>query len=509
MEEIAEIRLIWTLSVKSSAGWDTRDILLKKDNAAMFVDIVCRLSLLFLSHAVSKAMAYPVIVLRTIWDFMKSNAQTRKAWSCLEKEFSFSVLDARKLIACFHEEVKRGLAGEPSSLKMIPCYVSRPTGLEKGSYLALDLGGTNLRVLAVELDGRGGANIAAVSRFVIPEPVMHGRGEALFDFLADGVSLFFEEHGYNLQQHHNLAFTFSFPVDQGAVNSGILLNWTKGFTAFGVVGKDVVALLAEALTRKNIKNISVTALANDTTGTLMTKSYADASCDMGVILGTGTNACYPENPRRIAKYSGSDDQKETIVNIEWGNFNKVEMNKFDQALDRATQNAGLQRMEKMVSGMYLGELARLVILDRIDQGCLLQKKNRHIFDRECSVTTEHLSKAAGGENFFAEFGFENATDHDREAAVRISHIISKRAARIAGAAIAAVITWMDAGLERHHTIAVDGSLFEKFPGFRTNILNILQELFGDGAEKTALCAAVDGSGIGAAIMTAVAADRRS
>ena len=87
-------------------------------------------------------------------------------------------------------------------------------------------------------------------------------------------------------------------------------------------------------------------------------------------------------------------------------------------------------------------------------------------------------------------------------------MISKRAARIAGAAIAAVINWMDAGLERHHTVAVDGSLFEKFPGFRTNILNILQELFGDGAGKTVLCAAVDGSGIGAAVMAAVASGRR-
>ena len=454
-------------------------------------------------------VVYPIITTRhAIGHFMQGNAQTIEQWSRLERVFSFSVSDARKLITCFHEEMKRGLAGQASSLKMIPCYVSRPTGLEKGSYLALDLGGTNLRALAVELDGRGGANISAVSRFVIPEPVMHGSGEALFDFLADGVLLFLEKHGYNLRQNHDLAFTFSFPVEQSAINVGILLNWTKGFTAFGVEGKDVVALLREALVRKNIKNISVTALANDTTGTLMTKSYDDASCDMGVILGTGTNACYSENLHRIPKYSVSDDsEREMVVNLEWGNFDKVEMNGYDQELDRATRNAGLQRMEKMVSGMYLGELARLVILDMIDNGCLLQKKHRYIFEREYSVTTELLSQAAGGEDFLAGFGLENATDHDREAAVRISHIISRRAARIAGTAIAAVVTWMDAGFERHHTVAVDGSLFEKFPGFRTNILHILQELLGDSAEKIALCPAADGSGIGAAIVAAVASGR--
>jgi len=317
-----------------------------------------------------------------------------------------------------------------------------------------------------------------------------------------------EKHGYNLQQHHDLAFTFSFPVEQSALNAGILLNWTKGFTASGVEGKDVVALLAEAFVRKNIKNISVTALANDTIGTLMTKSYADASCDMGAILGTGTNACYPENTCRIAKYSGSDDGRGMIVNLEWGNFDRIEMNDYDRALDRATRNIGWQRLEKMVSGMYLGELARLVILDMVDRGCLLKKKDRHFFNHGYSVTTEHLSQAAGGEDIFAQFGLVTATDRDREVAVRISHIVSRRAARIAGAAIAAVITWMDAGLERSHTVAVDGSLFEKYPGFSTNILNILQELFGESADKIALSTTVDGSGIGAAIIAAVASSRR-
>ena len=474
----------------------------------MSVDFVYRLDLLFLKYAASHATAYPIMARHAFGYFMQCDAQTSEEWSRLESLFSFARQDARNLITCFHEEMKRGLAGGASSLQMIPCFVGRPTGKEEGSYLALDLGGTNLRVLAVELDGRGGANVSAVSRFVIPGPVMHGRGEALFDFLADGVFLFLEQHRYNLQQHQDLAFTFSFPVEQSALNAGILLNWTKGFTASAVEGKDVVALLEEAFFRKNIKNISVAALANDTTGTLMMKSYADASCDMGVIVGTGTNACYPENTRSIAKYSGSDCEQETIVNLEWGNFDRIEMNSYDQALNCASRNIGRQRMEKMVSGMYLGELARLVFLDMIDKGCLLKKKDRQIFDREYSVTTEHLSRAAGGEDIFAQFGLVNASDRDREAAVRISHIVSRRAARIAGAAIAAVITWMDADIERHHTVAIDGSLFEKYPGFITNMLNILQELFGDSAEKIALSTATDGSGIGAAIMAAVASGRR-
>jgi hexokinase len=39
---------------------------------------------------------------------------------------------------------------------MLPTFVfGWPTGKEKGSYLAVDLGGTNLRVCHVELEGEG------------------------------------------------------------------------------------------------------------------------------------------------------------------------------------------------------------------------------------------------------------------------------------------------------------------------------------------------------------------
>jgi len=33
-----------------------------------------------------------------------------------------------------------------------------------------------------------------------------------------------------------LGFTFSFPVKQTSIDSGILINWTKGFAVSGTVG---------------------------------------------------------------------------------------------------------------------------------------------------------------------------------------------------------------------------------------------------------------------------------
>ena len=40
-----------------------------------------------------------------------------------------------------------------------------------------------------------------------------------------------------------LGFTFSFPVEQQALDKALLIQWTKGFDVDGVVGTDIVEQL--------------------------------------------------------------------------------------------------------------------------------------------------------------------------------------------------------------------------------------------------------------------------
>ena len=56
-----------------------------------------------------------------------------------------------------------------------------------------------------------------------------------------------------------------------------------------------------------------------------------------------------------------------------------------------------------------------------------------------------------------------------------------------------------------HTVGIDGSLFEKYPGFGTKMTDVFKELYGEKSEKIALAHSKDGSGRGAAIIAAVAA----
>jgi hexokinase len=115
---------------------------------------------------------------------------------------------------------------------------------------------------------------------------------------------------------------------------------------------------------------------------------------------------------------------------------------------------------------------------------------------------------SGGSNIFAGLGLADVSAADGQAIREISRIVSTRSARIAGTAIAAVVTWMDAHLEAGHTVAIDGSLFEKYPGYQDAMRLLLQDLFGNRAARIKLELVRDGSGIGSAIIGAVAASSR-
>lgn len=59
-------------------------------------------------------------------------------------------------------------------------------------------------------------------------------------------------------------------------------------------------------------------LINDTVGTVMSTAYYDRKTALGLILGTGTNACYIENIDRIGILDSfvEPDQKQVKILLE-------------------------------------------------------------------------------------------------------------------------------------------------------------------------------------------------
>jgi hexokinase len=126
-----------------------------------------------------------------------------------------------------------------------------PDGHEQGTYLALDMGGTNLRVCEITLTEEKGAFDITQSKYKMPDELRTGTAEELWEYIADCLQQFIETH----HQEKSIAkiplgFTFSYPATQEYVDHGILQRWTKGFDIDGVEGKDVVPPLEEILKKR-------------------------------------------------------------------------------------------------------------------------------------------------------------------------------------------------------------------------------------------------------------------
>ena len=80
--------------------------------------------------------------------------------------------------------------------------------------------------------------------------------------------------------------------------------------------------------------------------------YFDQDAMVGLILGTGSNACYVERIDQISALPQGQHGPEMIVNVEWGNFDGDSLPKtqFDRDIDDITPNAGEQAFEKQISG---------------------------------------------------------------------------------------------------------------------------------------------------------------
>jgi hexokinase len=80
----------------------------------------------------------------------------------------------------------------------------------------------------------------------------------------------------------------------------------------------------------------------------MSCAYKDSSTAIGLILGTGTNACYIENLDKVGTWNGDyNEPKQVIINMEWGAFgdngclNHIRT-KYDEEVDRSSINSGKQ-----------------------------------------------------------------------------------------------------------------------------------------------------------------------
>ena len=454
--------------------------------------------------------------------------------------------------------------------------------------MAVDLGGTNFRVCSIQLHGNTTFSLTQ-TKVPIPRELMTAKTYTdLFSFLAKQIQAFLREHhaehyvghmerrgsqveGWRNEEIFNLGFTFSFPVEQYGLNKGTLVRWTKGFDIHDAVGRDVCEMLQDEIDVLRLP-VKVVALVNDTVGTLMARSYTSpgkSGTMIGAIFGTGTNGAYVEKLDRVKKLKTmqtSDYDKTTgemIINTEWGSFDNhmriLPSTSYDASLDAESNNPGLQMFEKRVSGMFLGEILRRVILAMYRDPSIVFLKDSSSEHNDLHTTT-NIDPSSGLFNGYAldssflsvahgdiseglrltrqaldkDLKIFGASTEDAAAVKTVATAIGKRAARLSAVAIGAIV--LSSGkLDKKSTadatslvdganastllngnelaeedvidIGVDGSLVEFYPGFETYIREALREIEGIGASgerRVRIGIAKDGSGVGAALIALVA-----
>lgn len=361
-----------------------------------------------------------------------------------------------------------------------------------------------MRVAKVYFEGSGKIRILNEISHSITDELKLTEDNALFEFIAQCIKDIEPDNGMTA------GFTFSYPCNLSSQKSGTILEWTKDINASSCIGKDPVKLLQEACQKLGV-NVRIVSLSNDSVSTLVSYSYTHQETAMGVILGSGTNAAYVERVANICKLKAQVAAPNMIVNMEWGalgtsNPSILPRSSLDEEIDQHSSNPGKQYLEKLMSGLFLGELTRLWIT-RLRQEkkllCKTELSNRLFTERMCLESrfcTSALLDDSDGltdiESTLQSFGIHNSSNKDRLLIQQIVDRVITRSARLMGTCLYTVLSHMkENGLSG--CVGLDGSVYKYVPGYKVRMMKAMRELGMEGLE----CGiAQNGSCIGSALV---------
>ncbi|CAI7644508.1 unnamed protein product [Penicillium viridicatum] len=343
-----------------------------------------------------------------------------------------------------------------SDQQFLPTPVTQlPTGQETGRYLAIDVGGSNLRVAFIELLGeavdsdvrptgateRSQDTIRKAQRqrvkrtleraWPIQEHLKMDKAEDLFSWIGDCIaevvaeSLLSDATKKDIPAELDMGITFSFPIMQESLAEATLMPMGKGFAISSNLNLGNILLNGyEKHTRRPdddqpttkrrklfaLPKLKIQAITNDTVATLASlaykvKSLPNSRVAMGIIVGTGCNATIPMKLGDLHESKAKSvnvmepSAVETIVNTEWTITGAApplkELNvttKWDIELDQACARPGFQPFEYMTGGRYIGELVRLILFDYLTTVAELSKRSLPAnLIQEYALTTTYIS----------------------------------------------------------------------------------------------------------------------
>ncbi|KAM0342849.1 hypothetical protein ACHAPU_009213 [Fusarium lateritium] len=374
--------------------------------------------------------------------------------------------------------------------------ILRPEAKRKqGCHLAIDIGGTNLRVGFVQLgkdsDQSNGHAINGetdnspqrhVRRLLekswpIDEHLKNENPDSLFQWIGKCIAEVVADGCEKLQlptdQTMPLGVTFSFPMVQHSISQATLMPMGKGFAISS--DQDLGDRLIDGYDRAKspeLPPIRVEAIANDSVSTLVSFIFnfdeaKNRRASLGLILGTGCNATIPLklsqlNPSKrpssvVARPEELAEDVKITINTEWSingtapPLHEVGLvSRWDKALDSQGELHGFQPLEYLTAGRYLGELGRIMLVDYLTEhkGIPPEALPKKLLQRHHLTTTflshfKPLRPSVLLTSLQQEFPDSPEfvwTEETATAVYRIAKAIEVRAAGIVAAATLALLT---------------------------------------------------------------------
>lgn len=385
----------------------------------------------------------------------------------IREEFLSQYANCEPIIKAFFEDMKK-----KESLKMLNTFVFCKGLIKSGEYLALDFGGSNIRISLYKVDNEN-IELKDARSFSL-------RGED-FDYTTDDYSLedIFEMIVDEMEKiivpdkRYLLGHTFSFAMNSKAKNTATVLELSKGFKLRDAIEQDINECLRRVILRRGL-NVVPFVVLNDTTATLLSGFMMNRNTNMACIIGTGHNMCFVNSIGEI-------------INIESGRFNNevISLTKYDLEFLNKIPDERKFLIEALIGGKNSARLVSEVLDDLVAQNLISS-----IPDISPKMMSESLERNIDG------------LDEKQNCALReVSDIIYKRAAYLVACEILGVLRYLKVS-EGIYNVVFDGTVYEKTPYFSECLTKILADLLPKKMRVTHVLAK-DGSSRGAVIACAM------
>ncbi|MBQ3921233.1 MAG: hypothetical protein II689_03240, partial [Firmicutes bacterium] len=219
----------------------------------------------------------------------------------------------------------------------------RPAGT--GKILAVDFGGTNIRLAEVSFDENG--------RLVMGD---HTQEKAISGIISSGV--FFGWLAGEIARYDtaDVGLVFSYRASILPGGDARIVGFSKGLSVPDAVGLVIGEEINKVLVSRGLSPRRFFIL-NDTTAVFLTAASELAEPEKlaaAVIAGTGSNCCCVRDGE--------------IINTEWVRFSEFPQGRFDLIIDENSENRGQHLTGKLVGGKYLAMLVDMCLEAALEAG---------------------------------------------------------------------------------------------------------------------------------------------